>query len=127
MVRSRASVFQLGTLMKLLARGRPLQHLVERRAERLAPVGEAIFDLWRYLVMDDPAHDAVPFQLPQLLDQHLLGDRWDGAFELRKAQHVAIEQMKQNDELPSAFENPQHLLYALRRRGGRVTPILTLR
>ena len=77
--------------------------------------------------MDDPEHDAIPFQLPQLLDQHLLRDRRDGAFELREAQDIAIEQMKQNDELPPAFENSEHLFHAFRRRGGRVPPILTLR
>lgn len=51
---------------------RPCQQSIERRAQRLAPFGETIFDLRRNLMMDNSSDDAVAFHLPELLDQHLL-------------------------------------------------------
>jgi hypothetical protein len=64
--------------------------------------------------MDDPANNAVTLQLPQLLDEHLLGDRGDGAFELRETHELAVEQLEKNDKLPAAFENLERLFDALR-------------
>ena len=63
-----------------------VEQLIERRTEGLAPIGQTVFDLRGYLVMDDPANNAVALQLPQLLDQHPLGDRRDGPLELRETQ-----------------------------------------
>jgi hypothetical protein len=64
----KASGFRTPSTHELSALRRPLQRLIEGRTERLTPIREAIFNLLRHLVMDDPAHDAISLQLAQLLD-----------------------------------------------------------
>jgi NAD(P)-dependent dehydrogenase (short-subunit alcohol dehydrogenase family) len=68
---------------------KPGEERIERRAERLSPIGEPIFDLRGHLVVDDPPNHAVLFHLAQLLDQHLLGDRRDRSFQIGKAQYLS--------------------------------------
>jgi hypothetical protein len=46
-------------------------------------------------------YDAVRFKLPQLLAKHLLGDVRNRALQLRKAHHLAAEQVKQDHQFPS--------------------------
>jgi hypothetical protein len=50
----------------------PRQELVERGAKGLTPTGEAVVNSWRHFWMDGARHDAISFELPQLLSQHLL-------------------------------------------------------
>ncbi len=59
--------------------------------------------------MHDPANNAVALQLPQLLDQHLLGNRGDGSLELREAHQLAVEQLEKDDKLPAPFEHFESL------------------
>jgi len=51
-------------------------------------------------------HDAVALHLTQLLNQHLLRDRWNRTAQLRKPPHLATEQVKQNHQFPPALEDP---------------------
>ena len=46
---------------------------------------------------------AVGLHPAKLLDEHLLGNRRDRAFQVGKAQDLAAKQVKQDDELPAAF------------------------
>jgi hypothetical protein len=48
-----------------------------------------------------------------LLDEHLLGNRRDRTFQVRKAQDLAAKQVKQDDQLPAAFEDFECVLNAL--------------
>ena len=41
----------------------PFQQFIERRAESLAPGSQTVLNLWRDLVMNHSAHDAVGLQL----------------------------------------------------------------
>jgi len=76
-------------------------------------------------MVDDSPNHSVLFHLTQLLDQHLLGDRRDRSFQIGKAQHLAAEQMEQNNELPPAFESLERALNTVGRRGRRVFLMLT--
>src|SRR6267142_2770610 len=89
---------------------RPLQKLVERRAKRLAPVGQAVFHLGRHLIVNDAAHDAIAFHLAQLLSEHLLRDARNCPLQLREALHLPTEQSEEDLELPSTLEEPQRVL-----------------
>jgi len=60
--------------------------------------------------MNDPANDAVPFKVAQLLDQHLLGDARDGPFKLAKPKGAPAKELKKNSELPASLEHFQRLL-----------------
>ena len=77
--------------------------------------------------MHDPADHAVVLQLPQLLDQHLLRNRRDRPLKFREAQQLAIKKVKQDDELPTPFENLERLLDAFGSGTGRMASILTIR
>ena len=76
---------------------------------------------------DRPADDAVLLQLPELLDQHLLRHRGNRALELGKAQHATAEEMEENHQLPSAFEQLERFLDALGRGLAGVIVSHTLR
>ncbi|TCT20871.1 hypothetical protein EDC35_105315 [Thiobaca trueperi] len=56
-------------------------------------------------MMDDTSNDAIFLHLTQLLDQHLLRNGRNCAFEIGEPQQLASEQMEQNHKLPSSFEN----------------------
>ena len=59
---------------------KPRQECVQRRAECLSPVGGPIFDFRGDLKVDNSPNDPMLFQLAQLLNQHLLGNRRDRLF-----------------------------------------------
>jgi len=77
--------------------------------------------------MDDPADDAVGFHLAKLLDEHLLGNGGNRSTELREAQHVATEEMKQDHQLPAALENLESVFNATRGGSRRQLIALTFR
>ena len=76
--------------------------------------------------MNDPADDAVLLHLAELLDQHLLGDRRDRPFQLRKPEQLSAEQIEQDHQLPAAFENLQRPIDAAGGSRRRVLLDLTL-
>ena len=88
----------------------PSQQSVERRAERLSPLGEVIFDLRRNCGVHDSCDDAVLLQLTKLLSQHLLGDARDRALQVGEAQRLAAEEMKENHELPATLQHSEGVL-----------------
>ena len=112
---------------ELVTRGGPPQHLVKGRTEGFTPICQAIFDLWRHLLVHDPADHTVILQLPQLLNQHLLRNRRDRALEFRETQQLAIKQVKQDDELLATFKNLERLLHPFGSGTRRVASILTIR
>lgn len=77
--------------------------------------------------MDDAADDSIPFHLPKLLDQHLLGNAGNGAFKVREAHDPAAEEMEQDHQLPSPLKQFQSLLNAFRGRFPRMGMWLTFR
>ena len=95
----------------------PLQQRVQCWTQSLPPLRETVFDLGWHLVMNEAAYDPIPLHLSKLLNQHLFGHSGDRAPQLGKAPDVTAEEMEQDHELPSAFENAQHAFDAL--RGGR--------
>src|SRR5258707_9323092 len=113
----RASRMSHDVFAELLSEIYPCQQRIQSWTQRLPPVREAVLDLRRHLMMNEAADDPIPLHLSKLLNQHLLGHRGDRAPQLGKAPDVAAEQVKQNYQLPSALENAQHVLDAL--RGGR--------
>ena len=62
--------------------------------------------------------DAIGLHPAKLLDEHLLGNRRDRAFQVGKAQDLAAKQVKQDDQLPAAFEDFEHVLNTLGGRNG---------
>ena len=55
--------------------------------------------------MQDALDYAIGLHPAKLLDEHLLGNRRDRTFQVRKAQDLAAKQVKQDDQLPAAFED----------------------
>jgi hypothetical protein len=78
-------------------------------------------------MVDDPPDNAVALQLPELLDQHLLRDRRDGALKIGEAKHLPTKQMEENNQLPAALQRLESLLNAARSSGWRVFCLLTRR
>src|SRR5256885_540118 len=109
----------------LLAHRRPFEQGVERRAQRLAPVRETVLHLGRNLVVDRPLDDAIVLQLAQLLREHLLRDFRDCALQVGEAQYPATEQVKQDQQLPAAFEEFEGVFYTLRSGNRRQISTLT--
>ena len=64
--------------------------------------------------MDYPMDDPIGFQLAKLLREHLLRDRRNCALQIRESQDLAAEEMKQDQQLPAAFEITEGLLDTLR-------------
>ena len=87
---------------------------------------QAIFDLGWNLMMDDATDDPIGFHLAQLLDQHLLRNRRDRTFQVREAEHVAAEEMKQNHQLPTTLQNFEGIFNTLRRRARSQISALTV-
>jgi len=77
-------------------------------------------------MMDNAPNHAVRFHLPKLLNQHLLGNRRYGALKLGKSENLAAEQMEEDQELPSSFEDLECLFNIVRGSYGRVFIALTL-
>jgi hypothetical protein len=63
-------------------------------------------------MVDDAPDDAVELHLPELLNEHLLRDRRDRPFQVREAQHLASEEMEQDQQLPAALQNFEGILDA---------------
>jgi len=61
---------------------------------------------------------AIGLHPAKLLDEHLLGNRRDRTFQVRKAQDLSAKQVKQDDQLPAAFEDFECVLNALGSRDG---------
>jgi hypothetical protein len=47
-------------------------------------------------MVNDTPHNSIHFQLPKLLDQHLLGNRRDRFFEVREAKDISPKEMKED-------------------------------
>src|SRR5258706_4061361 len=78
-------------------------------------------------MVDDPPDDSIDLHLPELLDEHLLGDSRDRPFQVREAQHLASEEMEQDHQLPAAPQNLEGILDASGRRSRRQIITLTFR
>ena len=61
-------------------------------------------------MMDDSSDDPIGFHLAKLLDEHFLRNRWDRPLEVREAQDLAAEEMKQDHELPASLQNLEGIL-----------------
>ena len=97
----------------------PFEQRVERRAHRLSPLGQVVFDLGRHLRIDGAADDAVALELAELLDQHLLRDGRDRSLQLREAQDAAREEVEDDHHLPAPLQDAERALDAARRHVGR--------
>ena len=53
---------------------RPTHHFVQRRPKRGTKGSEAVLHLQARLTDDGATHEAIAFQLPQVLGQHIMGD-----------------------------------------------------
>jgi hypothetical protein len=93
----------------------PLQQRVERRAQGLSPVREAVVHSWRDLRMNEAPDDAIAFHLTQLLNQHLFRHGRYGTSQLGESSDLAAEQVKQDHEFPATLEDPHHVFDAFRR------------
>jgi hypothetical protein len=78
-------------------------------------------------MVDDPPDNVVSLQLPELLYQHLLRDRRDGALKIGEAKHLPAEQVEENHKLPATLQELERLLNASRGGGWRVFVLLTRR
>ena len=112
---------------KPIAFSRPFQEGIERWAQSLPPIRQAVLDLRRHLMVDDPPHDPVVLHLAKLLDQHLLRDRGYRPFQIGKSKHVSTEQVKEDHELPAAFQKFERLLDSAGSGDRRIPTILTWR
>src|SRR5712664_3494148 len=88
---SRLYKWPLGRVSHFLAQCRPFQQGVERRAQCLSPLRQAILDLGWNLMMDDSSDDPIGFHLAKLLDEHFLRNRGNRPFQVREAKHFAAE------------------------------------
>ena len=78
-------------------------------------------------MMDGPPHDPIVLHLAKLLDQHLLRDRGYRPFQIGKSKHVSTEQVKEDHELPAAFQKLERLFDSAGSGVRRVPAILTVR
>ena len=78
-------------------------------------------------MVDDSPDDSIDFQLAKLLREHLLGNRRNRAFQLGESQHLAAEEMKQDQQLPAALDELEGVLDAVRGRDRRVVRTPTFR
>lgn len=67
-----ALLANLSTRGVIIALGSPLQQLIKGRTKRLPPIGQAVLNLGRNLMMNNAANDSIILHPPKLLDQHLL-------------------------------------------------------
>ena len=77
-------------------------------------------------MMDDSSNDAIDLHLAKLLDEHLLRDRGNRPLKLREAEHLAAEEMKQDQQLPATLQDPEGVLDTLGRRSWGEATSLTL-
>lgn len=64
-------------------------------------------------MVDDAPHDSVGLHLSKLLNKHLLRNRGDRPFQVREAQHLSIEEMKPNEQLPATLKNLEDIFHAV--------------
>ena len=57
--------------------------------------------------------DSIGLHPAKLLDEHLLGNRRDRAFQVRKEQDLAAKQVKQDDQLPATLQYFECIPYTL--------------
>ena len=100
---------------RLLPEIGPLRDGVQHRAQCLAPRRETVLHLGRYLRIDFTHDDAIAFHAAKLLAEHLLRDIGNGSLQVGEAQHLATEEMKQDDELPASFEQTEGCFHVLGR------------
>ena len=62
----------------------------------MSPLCQAILYLRGHLMVDEPTDNAVALQLPELLYQHLLGNRGYCALKIGEAKHLPAEQMEED-------------------------------
>jgi len=79
----------------------------ERLGEAVAEGGEAVVHPRRHLLVVGPLHQAIGFQLFELLDQHLVADIAHGAPELAVAGRAVMGEEVQDQWLPLARDDPQ--------------------
>lgn len=77
--------------------------------------------------MDYPLDNSIGLQLAKLLREHLLRDRGNRALQVRESQNLAAKEMKQDQQLPAAFEKTEGLLDPLRSGNRCVFRALTFR
>ena len=71
-------------------------------------------------MVDDAPDDSIGLHLAKLLNKHLLRNRGDRPFHVREAQHLSIEEMKQNEQLPATLKNLEGIFHAFSCRSRRV-------
>src|SRR5258706_12724074 len=98
----------------------PLQDGVKRRTKGLAPLCQTVFNLRRHLRIGRTHNDSVRCQAAELLPQHFLSDVGHRSFQIGEAHHLASEQMEQNHELPSSFQETERCFYVCRSGCGRI-------
>jgi hypothetical protein len=59
--------------------------------------------------MNRARYDSIPFEVAQLLNQHLLSDARDRPLQLGKTKSASIEEMKDDYHLPPAFQHSECL------------------
>src|SRR6202040_1780967 len=119
-VMARAPSRQIPTCSQLLPSIDPLQHRVQRRTQRLTPHRETVFHLGRYFRIGLTHDDAVRLHSTKLLPKHLLRDVRNCALQIGKAQHLATEQMKEDDKFPATFEKAKGCFHILGGGQGRI-------
>ena len=62
---------------------------------------------------DDSSNDAIDLHLAKLLDEHFLRDRGNRPLQLREAEQLAAEEMKQDQQLPATLQDPEGVLDTL--------------
>src|SRR5260370_563563 len=82
----------------------PITQLLQQRPQRPPILRQRIFDLQRNLAVNLSRHNAIPFQLAQMLRQHLARDARDESLQFAEAPHTALEPPK-NQRLPFAADD----------------------
>jgi hypothetical protein len=98
------------SFLSRVARLGPGQQRIKGGTQFLSPFRQAILDLRRHLMVDDPPDNAVALQLPELLYQHLLRDRRYRPLKIGKTNHFPPEKMEQNYQFPAALQKLESLL-----------------
>jgi len=64
-------------------------------------------------MMHDSSDNTIGLHVAKLLDEHLLRNRGNRAFQIREAEHIAAEEMKQDQQLPAPFQDLEGVLDTL--------------
>ncbi len=82
----------------------PLPQRVQRRMNRSAVFRQAVFHARGDFGVHGASHDAVALEGAQLLGEHFWRDAVERAFEVGEAAHFALEEQKNDVELPTPTE-----------------------